>query len=180
VNVQELDFVGAVATGAGMFGLWQPDAFAHVTDLATWEDDVAENAALERHIADGVFVPINIGSDGAFQFVIRGGRLNQLSERERLYRAVSSEPYLLRSKGSVEFGGLESVGPYRGSEPTVWGLDPGRYAVVVHLIDWMAEPGAAAPDDSPLDHALPDFIVEIAPESEATSYRMQLETFDRP
>jgi hypothetical protein len=51
----------AVATSAGMCALWQPETFAHVTDQDTWEDEVAEDAALVRHMERGAFVPLNAG-----------------------------------------------------------------------------------------------------------------------
>ncbi|MDX8052669.1 hypothetical protein SK571_25065 [Lentzea sp. BCCO 10_0798] len=46
----------------------------------------------------GAFVPVNIGSDGAFQVVARVGSAStaaSLPPRERQHVLVSSEPYLL-------------------------------------------------------------------------------------
>lgn len=170
-----------VSTGAGMFGIWQPEYFAGVTSLDEWEDEVSEDAALLRHIEAGVFVPINIGGDGAFQFTVRhGGLAGGLTERESRYRLVSSRPYLLIAKGHTALGGLEAVGRYTGVDPVVLPTAPGRYAVTIHLIDWSAEPGAADPDGEPTANALSDFAIEIAPESGSEEYRSLLATFDRP
>ncbi|WP_204035672.1 hypothetical protein [Micromonospora qiuiae] len=164
-----------------MFGVWQPEHFAGVTSLDEWEDEVSEDAALLRHIEAGVFVPINIGGGGAYQFTVRhGGPAGGLTEREGRYRLVSSKPYLLIAKGQTALGGLEAVGQYSGVDPLALPTDPGRYAVTIHLIDWKAEPGTADPDGKPTTNALSDFIIEIYPESGSEEYRLSLATFDRP
>jgi hypothetical protein len=174
---EDWELTRAVRTNAGMFGVWQPEHFMGVTSLDEWEDLVSEDAALLRHIEAGVFVPINIGGDGAFQFTVRSGGLN---DRELPYRLVSSKPYLLIAKGQTALGGLEAVGRYTGIEPVALPTDAGRYSVTIHLIDWKAEPGAADPNGKPMANALSDFIVEIEPESGSEEYRLALATFDRP
>ncbi|WP_327190243.1 hypothetical protein [Streptomyces xinghaiensis] len=60
-------------------------------------------------------------------------------------------------------------------------LDPGRYAVVVHLVDRQAEPGMVESGGEPAPGALPDFIVEIcaSPPGEV-GHRTVIDTFDRP
>jgi hypothetical protein len=78
---------------------------------------VAEGSALEGRISVGAFVSINIGGNGAFQVAMRGVEApGNLSERERPYLVVSSEPYLLVSEGVLGLGGLEAVGSYAGAE----------------------------------------------------------------
>jgi hypothetical protein len=169
-----------VSTDAGMFGVWQPERFAAVTSLDDWEDEVADNASLVRHIEEGAFVPINIGADGAFRVAVRGGQeLQGLNDREERHKLVSSELYLLQSRGEIVLGGLEAVGHYTGVEPTRIPLPAGRYSVAVHLIDWMAEPGSTLPTGDPTENALPDFVVQITEESGVFSYRTRVETFDR-
>lgn len=166
-----------VSTGAGMCGIWQPEHFEHVTSLDAWEDEVSEPEALEGHTGVGAFVPLNVGGDGAFQLTLRVGGLNAREER---YTLVSSEPYLLVSRGTVALGGLENVGPYGGGADEI-ALDAGRYMVVVHLIDWRAEPGSMGAEGKPIAAALPDFLVEMAPEAGVIPiYRQRVETFDRP
>ncbi|MGC4779925.1 hypothetical protein [Micromonospora chalcea] len=163
-----------------MFGVWQPEHFVGVTSLDEWEDAVSEDEALLRHIEIGTFVPINIGGGGAYQFTVRyGDRCEGLTEREGRYRLVSSEPYLLIAKGQTALGGLEAVGQYSGIDPVVLPTEPGRYAVTVHLIDWKAEPGAAGSNGRPAANALPDFIIEVRPESGSEVYRSILATFER-
>lgn len=157
-----------VSTDSGMCALWQPEHFDGVTSLDEWEDEVAEDAALERHIAAGAFVPVNVGGDGAFRVIVRAGGL---THPERAVRLVSSEPaYLLVSQGQVALGGLEDVGAE--GDPILLPLAAGRYSVTVHLIDWQAVA-------SPAEGALPDFVVEIGADSGAP-YRASTESFDRP
>lgn len=164
-------------TSAGLCGLWQPERFAGVDELDTWEDEVADDAALVRHIEAGAFVPLNVGGDGSFQAIVREGGL---TDREDQYRLVSSDPYLLVSYGVVHLGGLENVGPYIGDSHAM-PLADGRYSARVHLIDWKAEPGAVSEDGEPTGKALPDFVVEVNSEpSPSPRYRTAVETFERP
>jgi hypothetical protein len=164
-------------TGAGLCAVWQPEHFAHVRDLTTYEDEVTEDPALERCIRAGVFVPLNVGGDGVFQTLLRtDGR----TARERRHTLVSSEPYLLISKGVIAVGGLEQVGEYVGGAERV-PLAAGRYTVTVHLIDWEADPESVDATGRPVEGALPDFVVEIHPEpSPAPRYRTNVMTFDPP
>lgn len=181
MHLRDLSVSHAVATGAGLFGVWRPSAFDHVNELDQWEDEVADDTALERHISAGAFVPINIGGNGAFQVAVRGVEApGGMSERERSHVLVTSEPYLLVSDGVLELGGLEAVGNYAGAEKVEIPLDRGRYAAVVHLVDWQAEPGSRGVDGNPSADALPDFIVDIFTEARgAAKYRTKVETFDR-
>lgn len=170
----------AVATSAGMCALWQPEHFAHVTDLDMWEDDVAEDAALVRHMERGAFVPLNVGGDGAFQIAVRGGLSGaELSDREARYVLVSSKPYLLDSHGSVALGGLESVGGALRQDSIVFPVEAGRYSVTVHLLDWKAEPGSLTPDGDPSPSALPDFLAVFSTTPGNGEHRTRVNTFDR-
>jgi hypothetical protein len=164
-----------------MCALWQPEHFAQVADLEAWESDVAEDAALVRHMQEGAFVPINIGGDGIFQVTVRGGQGHAgLSEREARYVLVSSQPYLLDSHGTISLGGLESVGGSLRQDSIKVPIESGRYSVSVHLVDWKAEPGAFASTGKPSRNALPDFIVEVNDELVVAGYRTAVNTFDRP
>jgi hypothetical protein len=171
----------AVATSAGMCALWQPEHFAHVTDLDSWEDEVAEDSALIRHMESGAFVPLNVGGDGAFQITVRGGSGNvELSDREASYVLVSSQPYLLDSRGAVALGGLESVGGAMRQDAIDIPVEEGRYSVTVYLLDWKAEPGSLATEGNPSVSALPDFLVELKEAPAPGGYRTKVNTFDRP
>ncbi|WP_018687113.1 hypothetical protein [Actinokineospora enzanensis] len=173
----ELDVRHIVKTDCGLCALWQPEWFASVTDQDAWDSRLSEDQALEGHISAGVFVPLNVGGDGVFDVVVRtGGR----TDRESRYTAVSSEPYLLISRGTLDLGGLENVGSHIG-DAVVIPLAAGRYTVVVHLIDWADEPGAVDADGNPTGVELCDFMVEIAPEKDpAPTYRSNILTFDHP
>jgi hypothetical protein len=160
-------------TGSGLCALWQPEHFAAVTDLDTFQDEVAEDDRLVAHIRAGALVPLNVGGDGSFQVVVRDGGP---TGRESRYRLASSQPYLLVSRGQVALGGLEDVGMGR---PVLIPLAEGRYAVTVHLIDWGAEPGSRKPDGTPSAQALADFVVEVGPAGSGP-YRDRVESFDRP
>lgn len=173
----DLDVSHVVRTNAGLCGLWQPERFVEVVSLDDFERELADEAALLRHIREGAFVPLNVGGDGSFTVAVRSSGLVQ---REFPHVLVSSEPYLLESRGSVELGGLENVGGYVGGSQPI-GLAVGRYKVLVHLIDWEAEPGAIGDDGEPSAHALPDFVVHISPKPQGVNeYRTSIETFDRP
>jgi hypothetical protein len=61
------------ATDAGMHTLWNPSRFTSITSYETWEDALLEDDDITAHVRAGELVPINIGGDGAFQFLIRVG-----------------------------------------------------------------------------------------------------------
>ncbi|MGW6904842.1 hypothetical protein [Streptomyces sp. NPDC054940] len=181
MQLRDVDVSHAVVTDAGLFGLWRASAFGHVNELEQWENEVAKDVTLERRISEGAFVPINVGGNGAFQIAVRGvDAPGTLSERERAYLLVSSEPYLLVSDGALELGGLEAVGNYSGVEKQQLPLDSGKYAAVVHLVDWQAEPGSQTDDGEPSADALPDFIVEVFDPKDGEQFRTKVETFDQP
>jgi hypothetical protein len=82
-----------LSTDSGMHVLWAPAPFANVHDYDTWDNELGEDADIQRHVVAGNLVPINIGSDGAFAFVVRvgaGSEPARLSERETQYLTVSS------------------------------------------------------------------------------------------
>jgi hypothetical protein len=92
-----MEVTGVMATDAGMFGLWSPASFVDIVDYDTWESELLEDDDIKRHITAGAFVPVNIGSDGAFQVFARVGSASttaSLTQRERQYALVSSKPYL--------------------------------------------------------------------------------------
>ncbi|MET8283563.1 hypothetical protein [Micromonospora sp. NPDC005174] len=164
-----------------MFCLWQPEHFSSIVSQIDWEHRIAPESSVATYIEQGFLVPINLGVDGAFQFLVRarGGEFS-LSERESRYVAVTSDPYLLIAHGSVVLGGLDAIGVDLDLEELTIPLAPGRHAVTIHLVDWSAEPGSMLEDGEPGANALPDFIVEIRPESSGVVFRTSVETFDRP
>jgi len=174
-----------VATSAGMFALWSPEPFAGIHDYDTWEDELLEDDDIERHIRAAALVPINIRSDGAFGFVLRAGIIAQpatLTDREARYLTVSSQPYRLQCQDRACISGIEHIEaqPSEGWAHAI-ALAAGQYDVTIHLLDWKAEPDTETADGTPIDGALPDFVVLINPSTEDQSaYRTNVQTFDQP
>ncbi|WP_432824446.1 hypothetical protein [Dactylosporangium sp. CA-092794] len=177
-----VDVTGVVATDAGMFGLWVPASFDNVVDYSTWEAELLENEDIVRHIVGGAFVPVNIEGDGAFGFGVRVGSASgpaRLTERERRYVLVASEPYLLMTTGDAMLSGIEHVRAEADVGLAV-PLPAGRWSVTISLIEWEAEPGQRDDAGAPAPTALPDFTLLINPEDGAAGgYRINLHTFDR-
>ena len=173
---------GVHATDAGMHGLWDVAAFAGIRDYDSWAAELLEDADIGRQIAAGRFVPLNLGSDGAMEIEVRVGSAADpaaLSERERAYLVVSSEPYLLRSGGRVGVSGIEAVSSVPDAAAGEFPLPAGDHAATVHLIAWDEEPGMRT-DDGPAAGALPDYVVLLNPPGPDPRYRTAVETFDRP
>jgi hypothetical protein len=179
--VSETTFIAA--TDAGMHALWNPSRFTGITDYETWEDALLEDDDISRHIRAGELVPVNIGGDGAFQFLVRVGTASQpaaLTSRETQYLLVSSQPYLYLSDGTARLAGLEHVCADPGPATPALTVPAGPNAVTIHLIDRDAEPGARDHQGKPASGALPDFVVLISPEeTTGNGYRTMLQTFDR-
>jgi hypothetical protein len=175
---------GALGTDAGMFALWDREAFPGVVDYDTWEAELLENEDMRRHIRAGHLVPVGTRSDGAFGFAVRVGSADApaaLGDRERRYLAVSSEPYRVRSPGRLYLSGIE----YIHAEPeaaSVMAVDvpPGPCAVTVHLLDWDEEPGMTDEAGRPTPDALPDFLVLVNPTAAMEGFRQSVDTFDEP
>ena len=127
-------------------------------------------------------MPINIRSDGAFQFLVRVGtrpvpRADQ--PREGIPNGLL-EPYLYLSDGTACLSGIEYIGADLGPTMTTLAVPAGPCAVTIHLIEWDAEPGAKDARGDPAPGALPDYAVLISPGgATANPYRIQLQTFDR-
>lgn len=177
-----VELSGVIATDAGMCCLWSPAAFRTVTDYETWESELLDDEDIRLRVAAGVFVPINIRSDGAFGFRVRVGHSSapaELDERERRYVLVTSEPYRFVSAGEGVVSGIEHVSA-AGDRGLRVPVPSGSWAVTVCLIEWDAEPGQRDDQGRPLPTALPDFVVLINPAGgPQASYRTELETFER-
>jgi hypothetical protein len=124
-------------------------------------------------------VPINIQSDGAFGVRVATAPPD-LTEREQAYAVVKSDPYLLAVRGGeLCLSGIEGVGDTTRAPLRVT-LADGRYTVRATLVAWDEEPGGRGPDGSPTDTALPDFVLQISPETDPEQYRSLEVTFDPP
>jgi hypothetical protein len=56
-----------------MHALWNPSRVTDITGYQTWEDALLDDDDITEHVRAGKLVPINIGSDGASQFLVRVG-----------------------------------------------------------------------------------------------------------
>jgi len=170
-------------TDAGMLALWNPARFTAITDYQTWEDALLDEQDIRNHIRAGDLVPVTIGGDGAFAFLLRTGPAAALAltGREQEYLLVSSQPYLLRSGGTARLSGIEDISASPGPAASTLAIPPGSCSVSIHLIEWDAEPGARDQHGKAAATALPDFVILIAPQAdETTAYRTDPQTFDRP
>lgn len=167
----------AVSTSCGMWGLWDYEEYRTVVTYEDWDALFCENDAMKQQIAKAKFVPINIHSDGCFQFRVKINKT--LSDREKQYVFMQSQEYLFESSGQVVLSGIEAINrAVNASDGIMFDLYRGKYAVSICMIDWTKEPNMKLPDGTPSPNALPDFIVLIhSIMEEQTDYRKGLETF---
>ena len=179
-----LQLRGAFRTDSGMFGVWDSKHFSDINGYDDWEEEFLEDVDIQRHITAGHFVPINIHSDGAFEFEVRVGTTespSELSSREKQYLTVSSRAYLFRSTGELNISGIEFVEATPGSNVGKLQIPSGDHTVTVHLIAWDEEPGARDAQGNPTAQALPDFVILLnQSDSTAQSYRTEVQTFEEP
>jgi len=165
-------------TRTGMCALWEPSRFTHVTNAETWAVAFDNDESIISMIKEGAFVPLNVGGSSTFKIDVRSGAL---TETEQRLRAVTSEPYLLKTEGLIKVGALEEIGSYIGGGTEI-SVGKGSYLVIVHLMDWEAEPGARDADGEASPDALPDFIVQLAliEPGSAPVFRTEVLTFPLP
>jgi hypothetical protein len=174
-----IEIKAVVKTGSGMLALWDAEPFSDVVDYDSWESALCLDDDIQRHVKAGDLVPINIESDGAFEVLVRYGNDPVLTERETEHLVVTSEPYLLVSSGDVRLSGIEGVG--WAGDAVELAVGEGEHEVVLHIIDWHAEPGSTNEDGKPAPHALPDFVALVYAASEfGGPYRDEILTFSPP
>jgi hypothetical protein len=154
-----------------MHVLWDRHHFTGVVDYPTWEAELLEDADIERHVAAGHLVPINIRSDGTFVINVRAdeGHAPVLAADERARVLAASDPYRFACSGHVDLSGIEYVlaSPSRTS---VASADPaaGAYAVRVYLLNW--------DDLATKTEANPDFVLLVGPAG-TNDFRRSVATF---
>jgi len=174
-----IEIKAVVKTASAMLALWDAEPFDGIVDYDSWEAALCLDEDIAEHVRVGDLVPINIESDGAFEVLVRYGNEPVLTEREVEHLVVSSEPYLLVSSGDVRLSGIEGVG--WADDAVELALGEGEFEVVLHIIDWHAEPGSTTEDGKPAPHALPDFVALVSQASEVGGpYRTELLTFQPP
>ena len=170
-----------LVTDSGMHGIWDFSTFSDINDYDSWEEQLVEDEDIIKHIKDGHFVPINIYSDGAFEFELRVGTTEvreQLSEREQTYLVVSSAPYRLITNGRVCISGLEYVSNDLTNQVGKIDVVSGTYSVEIYLLAWDEEPGMKNENGEATEEALPDFVVILNPANKKGLYRTKLQTFE--
>ncbi len=159
-----------------MLCIWNYDSFKHIHDYDTWDKELCEDDDISRNIKNRSFVPLNLG-DGAFEVEVRLCE-NNLSDREREYLLVPSQPYALNTSGTICVSGLEHVAGDTDENVETVKIKPGAYVIQANLIDWNQEPGAVDSDGNPTNTALPDMIVFITENgNQNIEYRTEVETF---
>lgn len=172
-----------LTTDAGMHCIWDFSSFSSVIDFDSWEEHLLEDRDILQHIRKGSLVPININSDGTFEFEMRLGTSEspqQLTERERKHLVVSSEKYRLVSNGSVCISGIEYVCNNIDENIGELSIPRGTYSATVHLIAWDDEPNMKNSDGTPKNDALPDFVIIVNPVIDGELYRIDINTFPEP
>jgi hypothetical protein len=117
-------------TDAGIVAVWSPANFATISDYDSWEAALLEDDDIIEHIARGNLVPICIGADGAWRLIVRwaaGTHRAELTNRERMYLVVSSEPYLFVSDGLATVSGYEKIDNNPGHHLPRLHIPPGRW-----------------------------------------------------
>lgn len=174
-----IEIRAVVGSESGMLAIWDAEPFAGIVDYDSWEEELCLDDDIQRHVKAGNLVPINIGSDGAFQVLVRYGMDPVLTDREIEHLVVSSDPYLLVSSGAVYLSGVEHVGS--ADDTITLPVGEGEHEVVLHIIDWHAEPGSTTDDGKPSPDALPDFVALVTPTTEdGGPYRDEIVTFHPP
>ncbi|MEM7315995.1 MAG: hypothetical protein AAF497_22900 [Planctomycetota bacterium] len=168
---------GTVSTDAGSMFLWDVESFRNVSDYDSWSKELEDEKDIQRHIEAGRIVPISWGGDSVAEVVARLGTPSSMSDREKEYVLVASQPYRFETSGSACISGIEMISGSPTDDILAFELQPHSYTVWLHMIAWMDEPGAENPDGSPSASALPDFIVCIeAPQPDLT-YRTELQPY---
>lgn len=169
-----------LATMSGMWGIWDYDSYNMIDSYDSWAPVFEEDETIIQQIKEHHFIPINIMSDGAFQFAIK--RNDILSDREKRYLTVESKEYLYHTTGKTIVSGIEYINKsIDASEGIEIELAPGYYEIKVCLVEWDSEPGAYNKDGSVNENALPDFIIMINNvENLKETYREEMGTFETP
>lgn len=166
-----------ISADAGMWCLWDLDAYEHVDSYDAWEVEFCEDEDILRQIQARTFVPINLFSDGCCKFRLKVD--GQLEEKERAYLLGESQEYLFRTNGQLALTGLESAG-HTPEDGIFIELEPGAYSVKAYAIDWEEDPDSVDANGDPTEDALPEFIIILTSDpDESKEYFTGLETFKK-
>ena len=166
-----------LATGSGMWALWDYDTYKEIDDYGKWELFFCENDDIKKQISKNYFVPIYIFEDGCRSFTLKIDR--DLTEREQRYICVQSEPYLFNANGKIILSGIEYINKTVSEEEAIiLEVPQGLYQVNVYLLSWDEEPNAYLKDGSINPNALSDFVVILKSNADVNKmYRSKINTF---
>jgi hypothetical protein len=174
-----MEWKKTLATSSGMWGIWDYETYKNISNYDQWSRYFEEDNNIVQQIINNHFVPINIGSDGVFEFNIK---MNEnLTDREKKYVIASSEPYLIKSNGILKISGIEYIDKNIREEQCISvKIEPSMYSVIIRLIDWKQEMGMVQSDGKPKKEALSDFIIEISENiCQNKNNNISLKTFGR-
>lgn len=166
-----------LSTNGGMWALWDYEQYKDITTLEEWEKCFCNDCDILKQIDISKIVPVNMNSDGCYEFEIKIDEA--LSDRESKYIYIKSEEYLFETDGTAIFSGIEHVDSDVGDDCIRLSLEKGKYSVTVCMMDWEAEPGMQLKNGKPAPGALPDFIITINKTNGSGNYRKSLETFEK-
>ena len=171
------DYTQCLATGSGMWGLWDYESYKMIVDYDKWEPLFCEDEDIEKQIAQKAFVPVYTHEDGCRQFTVKID--GALSDREQKYVCAQSGKYLFYSNGRAVVSGIDNIAAdVRKEEGIIFDLPKGFYVVSVFLIDWGEEPGAYLEDGSISPNAISDFVVILKSNAGLNkTYCRSIETF---
>jgi hypothetical protein len=125
------------STESGMHGLWSPNAFARVCDLAAWERIFLKNEQIEPFIRQGSFVPVYVHEDGGALFELRVGSIISPAMPtldESSWTTETSDPYLFQSDGVLALSGIEYLNGSPNSDVRAIPLPSGRWVVTIRVL----------------------------------------------
>lgn len=159
-----------------MHGLWDPEAFQNICEFDQWEKQFLQNAAIERNIGAGAFVPIYVHSDGAPLFDLRVGTTQRPAHFDSGAVATitkRSKPYLFVSRGAMGLSGIEYINGMADESRRFVALAPGRW--VVEILEVQPRDGL----DKLAAEKVPNFVALINPEPvQPPPYSKTVETFE--
>lgn len=120
-------------------------------------------------VADGRMAIFPLGQEGTFRLLFRAGDLTE-DERRRVVGKVEGLGLAVLS-GDVFVGAAERLpGDGRGERMSeipgtgaLYPLEPGRYAVTAHVLDWRDDDACFDEDNEPLPTAPADVVLTVAP-----------------
>ncbi|MDR1284822.1 MAG: hypothetical protein LBJ88_01315 [Campylobacteraceae bacterium] len=96
-------------TSAGMWCVWNPGIGKGIISYEKWEEKLIENKNLIKLIQEKLFVPINLNTDGAFEFTVRINDSDISTQREKSCFVTSSNNYIIESNGLIYISGIEYI-----------------------------------------------------------------------